>query len=196
MRNLFLITLFILNFTSINAQKKDPQAWKNEETIEAQFSTLKKNASYWSEYYMFKEVQINEFQKSLSDSISVLEKNISTNKDEINELKKQIASLTSQYNNTQQKLEESLSKETSLTTLGIDFDKNSFPSLMYTIIIILTLIAITGFFLFFRSNILTKEAQKNHTAITEELANQKKRALERETKLNRELQTERNKNYK
>ncbi len=150
MRNLFLITLFTLIFTSINAQKKDPQAWKNEKTIETQFSTLKKNASYWSEYYMFKEIQINEFHKSLSDSISALEKKIDTNKDEINELKKQITSVTNQYNSTEQKLEESLSKETNLTTLGIDFDKNSFPSLTYTIIIILILIAITGFFLFFK----------------------------------------------
>ncbi len=190
--------LYILLFSSLGifAQKKDRQAWKAEKSIEAQFATLKKNANYWSEYFMFKEAEINDFQKSLSDSISTLESEIKIQSQKESELKQKIESLSLQFTKTQTKLETSLTKENNLYTLGTEFDKNSFPGLMYAILIIFLITALIGFGLFFRSNIVTRETLKNYESLTEELANQKKRSLERETKLNRELQTERNKNNK
>ena len=102
--------------------------------------------------------------------------------------------LSKQTVDTQAKLDESLTKETSLVTLGIQFDKTAFPPLMYTIIILLVVVVLVVFFLFFRSNVVTKETRKLYNDVAEQLDAQKKKSLSRETKLNRELQTERNKN--
>ncbi len=195
MRHAILYTLLFLSL-GLFAQKKDKQAWKAEKSIETQFTTLKKNANYWSEYFMFKELELNDFQKSLSDSINILEGEIKIQNQKESELNQKIESLSLQYKKTQTKLDVSLTKENNLYTLGIEFDKNSFPGLMYAILIVLAITALVAFGLFFRSNIITRETLKNYETLTNELASQKKRALERETKINRELQTKKKKNNK
>ena len=143
---------------------------------------------------MYKEPQLNEFHKVVMDTIASLKKKITINKTEITKLQNKIELLKKQGSETQTKLDESLSKESSLVTLGIEFDKTAFPPLMYGIIVLLTLTTLVILFLFFRSNMITKETKKIYNDISEEFDAQKKRSLERETKLNRELQTERNKN--
>ena len=96
---------------------------------------------------------------------------------------------------TQTNLEVSRGKENELITLGISFDKNVFPATVYFIIILIVGVGVFAFFLFFRSNVITKETEKRCQELSEELQLQKVSNLERETKLRRELQTERNKNH-
>lgn len=186
-----LLSLLLLN---VYAQKKDSEAWKAEKQLESQFSVFKSNASYWDGFFMYKEPQLNEFHKVIMDTVFSLEKTISANKNEIKKLNTEISSLTVQLSETKVSLAESLEKETTLVTLGISFNKNAFPPLVYGVIILLTLVMLVAFFLFFRSNVVTKETERRFTDLTSKLDLQKKNGLEREMKLNRELQTERNKN--
>lgn len=194
MKKITFFTLFCLLFTSAFS-KKDPEAWKTQKTLESQYSFFKTNSSAWNGYLMTKEPQLNEFHKSIIDTVNGLEKQISQNHLKINTAQKEISSLTKQLKETQTKLEQSLSKENELSTLGMSVNKNSFPTILYSIIALTLLIAIIGFILFFRSNIVTKETEKRYLELTEEFKTHKAKAMDRETKLRRELQTERNKNH-
>ena len=195
MKKSICLGLLSLLLTTLSFAKKDPEAWKKEKTLEKQYSVLKENASYWDGYFMFKEPRLNEFHNSILDTIKTLETKVSANNTEIKALNDKINALTTRLTETQSKLDESLTKENDLTTLGIDFDKQTFPTVVYTIIVILIVVAIVAFFLFFRSNTTTRETEKRYQDLSEELKEQRKRALDRETKLHRELQTERNKNH-
>lgn len=192
MKKNIVLSLIALVSLSLLA-KKDSQAWKTEKSLESQFSVFKENSSQWNGYIMNKEADLNEFHKARLDTISNLETNINSMQSEIVSLKGEIKSLSSELSKTQVSLKESKAKEQGLTTLGINFNKESFPPLMYTIIILLIVIAAAGFSLFFRSNILTKETEKRYEEIAKELEEQRMRGMERESKLRRELQTERNK---
>ena len=185
------LCLILLN---VYAGKKDSQAWKTEKQLESQFTSLKANASYWDGFFMFKEAQLNEFHQATMDTVVGLENNIATNKVEISKLKNKIEGLSKELSETETNLADSQSKENLLQTLGIPFDKSIFPPLMYGIITLLALVVAVAFFLFFRSNVITKETKKRYNELSDEFDSQKKLALERQTKLNRELQTERNKN--
>ena len=191
-KSIILGCLYLILFNSF--AKKNPEAWKSEKNLDTQFSVFKANASYWDGFFMFKEPQLNEFNNAYSDTIKKLESAISINSSQINKLNTEITSLNTKLSDTEIKLQESISKENGIVSLGISFDKNTFPSLLYSIIILLMIVAALAFFLFLRSNSITKETEKRFLDQTTTMENQKKRSLERETKLNRELQTERNKN--
>jgi len=185
-----LLSLFFLNAYA----KKDPQAWKQEKQLESQFQSLKSNVSYWDGYFMFKDAQLNEFHQSVMDTVVGLEQKIVDNNKNIVKLDNELVVLSQQLAEKNKSLEESLGKEGSLITLGIQFDKTAFPPLMYGIIIFLILVTVVAFVLFLRSNSVTKETEKRHNELADKLENQKKSSLSRETNLNRELKTERNKN--
>ena len=194
MKKLIVFGFFCLLSANIFA-KKEPQAWKTGTSLETQFSLFKDNVNLWDGYLMTKVPQLDEFHQSLMDTIKSIEKSVATTNIEIATSKEEINHLSKQLSDTQTKLEASLLKENTLTSLGMSLDKTTFPTIVYIIIIIAVLIALFAFFLFFRSNSVTKETEKRYLELTEEFQSQKVSALERETKLRRELQTERNKNY-
>ena len=194
MKKSIVFGLLCLLVVNVFAVKKDPNAWKTEKEMESQFVAFKKSASYWDGYFMYKELQLNEFHKVVMDTVGALKEVIIVSNGEIKKLNSEINILTKGASESQFKLDECHEKEGSLVTLGITFDKVAFPSLMYTIIVILTLLTLIAIVLFFRSNIISKETKRVYDELYEELDRQKKIGLERETKLNRELQTERNKN--
>ena len=188
------LVLLLIGLLSLSATaKKDSQAWKSETSLEKQFSIFKENSSQWDGYLMNKEIQLNEFHNAILDSVKTLEKSIKTAKVEITGLKKKVSQLESSLAETQNQLNTSLDKENSLVTLGITYNKNAFPSIMYTIISILTLALLAAVFLFYRSNVVTRETEKRFSEISTELEVQRTKAHERESKLRRELQTELNK---
>ena len=194
MKKVIIFGFFCLLLTNVFSQK-DTQAWKAEKSIKKQYTTLKGNVSRWNGFLMIKEPQLNEFHKSLVDTIKGFEVKIADAKVNIIAANKEINGLSAQLVETQAKLDSSLVKQDELTTMGVSVDKNSFPAILYSIIIILIIVSAFAFFLFFRSNATTQKTEKRNEDLSEELKTQKANSLERETKLARELQTERNKNY-
>lgn len=193
MKKVIIFGFFYLLLTNVFSQK-DNEAWKSEKNLESQYSSLKANASKWNGFIMIKEPQLNEFHKSIIDSVVTLEELIVTANSKAANAEKQQKTLSTELSETKEKLEASLLKEKEMVTLGMPVNKNVFPTVMYSIIIGVVLIALIAFFLFLRSNSVTKEIEKRYQKLSEELKDQKSKALDREAKLARELQTERNKN--
>jgi len=181
------IIMLLITFSISTYAKRDPNAWKNEPTLEKQFSVFKKNLNVWQGFMSFKEPQINQLFSAVKDSISTLETKISENSSTITELNSTVASLNSKLEITQAKLDESLTREDSFSTLGIDISKGSFASIMYTITALLLLLSAVLFYLYKQSHVITNEAKDKFTDLDSEFEEYKKSNLERVTKLNREL---------
>ncbi len=192
MRKLVLVLFALSIFSAISA--KDSNAWKSEKALNSQYETFKKNLNFWNGFYSFKEYELDQFYAAVKDTIKVLHSDVKKNEVEIAKLNKEIVSLTSSLEETNKSLEASLEREMTLDTLGSRFDKNSFPSVLYAIIIALILIALFILFLFFRSNKVTSSTNKRYNDLSNEFEEHRKNTLDREIKLNRELQNERNKN--
>ena len=167
--------------------KKDINAWKKETTTDKQFSVFKKNLNFWSGSLFFKEHQINDFYKALNDTIKGLETKITTDGTTISELDKTISSLNQELANTQTKLDESLMREDSFSTLGFQVSKSSFATIMYAITIILLVLVGVFVFLYKQSHHITREAKNKFDDLEKEFDQHKKNNLEKCTKLNREL---------
>ncbi len=175
------------------AAKPASDDWKKEKTIEKQFQSFKSSIRVYKQYLYLEPFQIDDYYASVKDSIHNLKTAISNQSTEISNLKKEIQQLKIGASSVQKKLDKSLQREDNLSVLGGTMNKNVFANIMFIILIILVLVALVLLFLFLRSNKVTVRAVRNYEELSAEFEQSKKRSLEREMKLNRELQTERNK---
>ncbi|MFK8060307.1 MAG: hypothetical protein AB8B78_09480, partial [Polaribacter sp.] len=86
-----------------------------------------------------------------------------------------------------------LKQENSISLFGMQLSKVTYNLLLLSIIVLLLLGLSYFIFKFSRSNVLTKEAQDNLLDVEHEFDQHKKKSLEREQKLRRQLQDEINK---
>lgn len=187
-----LIALFTL-FAFNSQAKRDESAWKNEKNLEKQFQVFKENLRFYNNLYLVDNEHITEYHASITDSVNILKKTIGADNKEIATQKKEIETLNANLKKTQASLDESLLKEKSITAFWGNTEKGTFSGVMYTIVFLLIGACVVVVLLFLRSNNVTSETRKLFDDIQSEFDTHKKKALEREMKLNRELQTERNK---
>ena len=94
---------------------------------------------------------------------------------------------------TQSELEASKKNENSISLFGTELSKTNYNLLLWSIIIVSLLALFYFIFKFSQSNVLTKEAQNNLLDVEQEFEEHRKKSLEREQKLRRQLQDEVNK---
>jgi uncharacterized membrane-anchored protein YhcB (DUF1043 family) len=183
-----LLLLFICIFSS-SAQELDNQV----NTLEKQFDDLYRKSSSYQVYKVISKEKYQQLKQNVLDSINTLETKVSQknnlltkNSTEIEKTKQELALI-------KQNLDNSVSRENSISLFGIQLSKTSYNLMLWSIIVLL--LAGLGYFIFkfFRSNVLTKEAQQNLIEVENEFETHRKKSLEREQKLRRKLQDEINK---
>ena len=108
----------------------------------------------------------------------------------INSQKATIEALEKENKETVANLKDVLSKENSIGLFGIQLSKGMYSFILFAIILLL--LASLGYYIYMynNSNVFTVAAKNNLDAAEEELNIFKKKALEKEQKLRRQLQDE------
>ncbi|WP_442267293.1 hypothetical protein ACSIGC_06325 [Tenacibaculum sp. ZS6-P6] len=188
--------LFVLFFsTSLLAQvkltKKEVKELPN--TIENEFKKAYELSNTWKEYKMIPRNEFLVFQKNVLDSVAILRKEIVARQNIVDSQKKEIASLNEKINKVSNNLTSSQDKENQINVLGIATNKTTYNMFTWSLIGVLLLALIFFFSKFKSSNILTKKAKSNLVEIEHEFESFRKKSLEKEQKLRRQLQDEINK---
>jgi predicted nucleic acid-binding Zn-ribbon protein len=185
-RILFLITiLFSITATSQTSVDK---------TIDGQFRDVYKKSNNYQEYKVVLKSAYGILHSNVLDSVKRLKSDISKLNTELTSKNSSISNLEKENTETKTKLDEALSKEDSISLLGIQLSKGMYSIILFAIITILLLTLLFFIYKFNNSNVLTKEAKANLQEAEEELTLFRKKSLEREQKLRRQLQDEINKN--
>ena len=186
-----LLTLIALLLSSVSFTQET--TLKDTNSIENQFEELYKKSSTYQIYkviskdkYQRLKLNILDSLKNLKETITHKESLLLKEKTNIEETKRLLAKAEIDLNTA-------LKKENSIDVLGIQLSKTAYNLLLWSIIVSLLLGLSYFIFKFFRSNILTKEAQNNLLNIEEEFEQHRKKTLVREQKLRRKLQDEINK---
>mgnify|MGYP000147387607 CR=1 FL=1 len=179
-----IFTLLIITSGSLIAQ---------ENTVKDQFQELYKNSNNYQIYKVVKKDGFLKLQRNTLDSISTIKK-LSSSKDEI--IKKHTATIISLKANII-KLNESLSlsksKEANISLLGLQLSKTNYNLILWGLISILLFSLLFFIYKFKNSNLITNEAKETLIEVEQNLEQYKKKALEKEQKLRRQLQDEINK---
>src|SRR5699024_9973627 len=134
------------------------------------------------------------YKVNISDSIKALQTSIATSERVILEQNNKIDRITHQIDDLNLELAKTQDKVENIILLGIPTNKTTYNSIMWSIIIALLVISSILFFRFKKSHGDTKDAREKLEETEVELESLRKRSLEREQKVRRQLQDEINKN--
>lgn len=126
---------------------------------------------------------------NLKNEITTYQVSLQTQKDTIKKLKANLASLENQ-------LAEVTAEKDAINFIGMPLSKSTYSALMWGIIGILVLALALLLFRFKSSNARTKEFRQKFVEIEKEFEAFRAKSLEKEQRLGRQLQDERNKHVK
>ncbi|SNZ00644.1 tRNA (guanine-N1)-methyltransferase [Flagellimonas pacifica] len=195
LRALFTLTLLI-TFSPLIAQEQST-ASTNDETLVGQFRELeRKSGNYRANgirYEVIKLVDLNRIKTNIFDSINTANKSIKELSTTIASNKAQIDDLNTKLQETTNNLNNVTSEKDSMSFFGAMVSKGTYKLILWSIIFGLLLFLLFFIYRFRNSNFLTHQAKTALADVEKEFEEHRRRALEREQKISRQLQDELNK---
>lgn len=185
---LLLFTTFVFAQEQENVQVQNP--------IDQQFNQLLEISNNYQQYEVVDRQKLIELQNNTRTRISVLEKEIAASKKNIEAQKKEIAEIKTSLTETTKNLKKATTAQDEIAFLGIPTNKSTFRTIMWGVVLILIVGLVFFIYKFKNSNVLTKDAKKNLQETEDEFDEFRKSALEKQQKLGRMLQDERNKSVR
>lgn len=187
---LHLFSLFLL---SISLSIYSQETTESSNSLENQFDNIYRTSSSYQVYKVISKERFQQLKLNVLDSIKSSKKIIDIKNNQLFIEKNKIEENKALLNNTKLALDNALKSEDSISFLGIQLSKTTYNISLWSIVSILFLALSFFIFKFYRSNVLTKEAQSILVDVEQEFDNHRKKSLEREQKLRRQLQDEINK---
>lgn len=189
-KNYFLS--FCIIFIGFQLQAQDTLA-KQQNPIEDEFQELIENSNNYQGYKVVDYDKLIRLRNNTKSHIGVLKNEITVQKNRVDQQNEEIQNLKNELGTTQNNLNKVTEEKDALTFLGMPFTKGGYKAMMWAIVAILLLILIVVLIRYKRSHSATREAQLKLQETESEFDIYRKKALEKEQRLGRQLQDERNK---
>ena len=188
---LLILTIFTISGSFIKSYSQDSQKPSLDRSdVENQFNYVLRNASDYEDSKVVKSWWLWRLKSHVLDSLNSLKDSISDAYVIIDAKDLTIDSLKKDLKTVNQKLVTTEKEKNSLKFFGLNMSKGAYNSILWTIIAGLILTLLIFIILFKRSNSITLSTKSNLEEIKEEFETFRKRALEREQQIARELYDE------
>lgn len=161
-----------------------------ELSIDSQLRGLYKKSNNYQEYKVIKKNSYRVLQSNILDSIAYFKNQITLKNNLINTQVASIDSLTTMNSDIHVELNEAVNQIDTIRLFGFQLKKNKYSLVLFIIILLLCASLVIFIYKFNNSNILTTQAKSNLIDVEEEFNMFRKKSLERQQKLRRELQDE------
>lgn len=192
---MLLVLLVCMSAIQVSfAQEADgPEGLPENPTLKERFLYIKSKSQSYGAYKVVKETTLDGVWKIAQDTIAAKEASIQRAQQSINKLKGDLGNSIQALKDKEKSMEEIQHASTHINVIGIDFNKGTFITTVAVIIAgLLVMLGLVIGRMKLQSNSLS-ERNLAVSALTHEFEEYKQRAMERQTKLSRELQDERNK---
>ena len=162
--------------------------------VEEDFNNLIESSN---DYQGFKVVDYNELinlRNRATQHFNKQNEEIITQQNTLDIQQREVDSLRTELTNTHQELERINQDKDSITFLGIPFSKAGYMAFMWGLVALLILALIFFIYRYKQSHTHTVEARNNLITTEKEFDAYREKALEKEQRLGRQLQDERNRN--
>lgn len=195
-----LTVLLTVNLQYGQDSENEEKLSLDEGPISSQFDYIsKRSGNYRADgvrYEVVKEANLYKLRKNVLDTIDAINKKTSELNATISEHETTISSLNKKLDETTNNLTSVTEEKDSMSFLGISVSKGTYNFILWSIIAGLFVLLGAFIYKFRNSNILTQEAKQNLSELEIEYEDHRRRALEREQKISRQLQDEINKQKK
>lgn len=190
----------LLSFNLHNAQEETDTTEElslDKGTIDSQFDYIyKKSGNYRADgkrYEVVRIISLDKLRKNVMDTLNMTYKKEAELKATIFGHEATISSLNQKLEETTNNLTSVSEEKDSMSFLGMLVSKTTYNFILWSIIGSLLLLFLLFVYKFRRSNTLTQEAKTALAEVEAEYEDHRRRALEREQKISRQLQDEINK---
>ena len=183
---LSLVFLFLVShsFAQLTLQQK----LQSNLNLTTQFQVLlAQSRSQDADFKVIRKSNIEIIQKNVSDSISKYTKEIAFLKNNSSSSVATVTGLRDSLSSVQTELQTEKQKTDSISFLGIDFAKGAYHTLVWVIIAVLGIGFFTMLISFRKAKVDTVEHKKTAEEAQNEFAQYKKKAMEKEQLLKRQL---------
>lgn len=158
--------------------------------IDSQFIHLNQISRTQDDFKLIRRLNLETVRKNVADSLTQLRNNVSEASTTITAQQSQITTLSDSLISTKEQLRVSESNQDRVSLLGISLQKSSVSVLFVSIVAVLILLLVFYIYRFNHSHTVTRDARKSYDDLHDEFESHRKKALEREQKLKRQLQDE------
>lgn len=189
----FILITLMLNGFNLIAQESENKPSLDDGTIEDQFNYVITKSNRYEEYKVVKDVWLRSLKSHVLDTLKVIKQELQETQTLESANRSEIKTLKTELDNTNEKLSMSIEEKDNVKFFGAAMTKKSYNSLMWTIILGLFVALAVFVFLFKRSNIVTSQTKKTLNETKDEFESFRRRTVDREAKIVRELHDEMNK---
>ncbi len=192
---LVLISLLVVTFVSFSQEPTAPLKNLTNGTVSEQFDYINKISNNYQDFKVIKKDNMRILKINVLDSLNEKNEAIQTYLLEIDNRNQQINSLKEKLIEANNNITTTTEEKDSISFFGSLIKKDKYKSIMWGIVGLLSLILAFFGLRSFQNGVAKKEAKSALAIVQEELDQLTKRSLEREQKLMRDLQDERNKHF-
>ncbi|HEY0654730.1 MAG TPA: hypothetical protein VGD65_16450 [Chryseosolibacter sp.] len=188
-----LLMMVLLVAGSAFAQTAEDALKNDQQTLRERYLVMKMKSQNYQEYKVIKENILDGMWKIVLDTMTAKQAAIRKSQAEINNLQAELNKNLETLKTKEDSMKDIVYASTHIRVLGIDFDKGFFAGLFGAILVIAGLV-LAG--VLYSMKVLKKnlnEKEELASAISTEYEDYKRKAMDKQTKLSRELQNERNK---
>lgn len=187
-----LITLFAIGGITMNifSQETPSKPTLDKGSIETSFTYVIRNASDYEDSKVVKSWWLWRLRSYVLDSLKVYRDSIQHFQNLVDVKNHQIDSLKTDLKELDSSLSDAVKERDSLSFLGISMTKLAYNAIMWLLAAILLMAFIIVLLLYKRSNVVTIKTRESLAETQEEFETHRKRALEREQKIAREMYDE------
>lgn len=196
MKNTYLIpvvfsALLLINL-SVYAQPEPTLEQPVDQSLKGQFQEMLDKSESYTDYKVVNRTRLSAYSKAVHDSLQINRDEIKSLKTQVAEQKSQITQLSSRISDLEAQLATSESLREGLVFLGINMNKTTYHWIVWVLIGGLAAFGIFAYTSFIRSNKITAKSKKEYKVLEVDYDEHKKKSHEKQLKIGRELQTERN----
>ena len=188
MRTIAPLLLFFFSVISMTAQQ-------NADTlsISEKFNLIYKTSSSYQEYKVIGKKRFQQLKKEVSDSLQLLKSEIESKNQQIDIQKDSIKEARQVAEIVGKDYQQMVAQKNSMQFLGIEITKSTYNLVVWSFIGILLILLLYFIYRFKNNNTIAINSKRELSELEEEFAIHKKKSLEREQKIRRQLQDEINK---
>jgi len=193
MKRATILLICVLSVVGAFAQTAADALERDDQTLRERFMLMTNKSQTYQDYKVIKENILAGMWRIIQDSLQHKQA-------EMREAKATIAGLNDELDKSKEALQakeasmqDVLYASTHINVLGIDFDKGFFAAMVGVILVVLGLVIAVIYYTMKMMRRSLAEKVELMNSVSAEYEDYKRRAMEKQTKLSRELQNERNK---
>ncbi len=199
MRNLafpaLLVALISLGtvFGQTTSRREPPKGSLTSGTIDSQFIYLYAISRTQDGIEHVRQANLEQIRKNIADTIKVLTKEISDLKAKDGSQEAAVVAMTDSLSQVRNNLEIAQREKDSFSFIGISLQKSTYSLIMWGFVLLLAAALTFYVYRYNQSHVVTNDTKKAIEELQEEFDQHRKKAMEKEQKLKRQLQDELNK---